>query len=129
VASVVAEAADGNEVVELALATRPETVIMDMNLLTVHGIEATRSLLAALPDTKVLMLSSSDERRDVVSAVQAGASGYLLKTAEPDEVAEAVQRIRNGELVFPPALAKVVLEEFRRMGTNKPPRAASRKRS
>ncbi|HVE63616.1 MAG TPA: response regulator [Mycobacteriales bacterium] len=120
---VVAEASDGAEVVDLALAARPEAVVMDMNLVTVNGIEATRQLLAALPDTKVLMLSSSDERDDVVESVKAGASGYLLKTAGPDEVADAVQRIRAGELVFPPALAKVVLEEFRRMGRPKPRRA------
>jgi len=116
VGTVVAEAADGDEVVAIALAARPQAVIMDMNLPTVNGVEATRRLLDALPEAKVLMLSSSDERVDVVAAVQAGASGYLVKTAEPEEVAEAVQRISNGELVFPPALAKVVLEEFRRLG-------------
>ncbi|MDX6198354.1 MAG: hypothetical protein QOJ79_1505 [Actinomycetota bacterium] len=116
VGTVVAEAADGDEVVAIALKAQPQAVIMDMNLLTVNGVEATRRLLEALPETKVLMLSSSDERADVVAAVQAGASGYLVKTAEPDEVAEAVQRIHSGELVFPPALAKVVLEEFRRLG-------------
>jgi len=119
VGTVVAEASDGDEAVLMALETRPEAVIMDMNLLSVNGVEATRRLLEEMPDIKVLMLSSSDERADVVAAVQAGASGYLVKTAEPDEVAEAVQRIRNGELVFPPALAKVVLEEFRRMGAGR----------
>ncbi|HVE93988.1 MAG TPA: response regulator [Acidimicrobiales bacterium] len=120
---VVAEASDGEEVVELALSARPEAVIMDMNLLTISGVEATRRLLDVMPETKVLMLSSSDERQDVVEAVKAGASGYLLKTAEPDEVADAVQRIRGGELVFPPALAKVVLDEFRRIGRTDAPRA------
>jgi len=119
---VVAEASDGEEVVGLSLAARPEVVVMDMNLITINGVEATRRLLDVLPETKVLMLSSSDERNDVVEAVKAGASGYLLKTAGPDEVADAVERIRDGELVFPPALAKVVLEEFRRMGEHKPAR-------
>ena len=125
---VVAEAADGEEAVEMARAAHPEAVIMDMNLLTTNGVEATRRLLEVLPETKVLMLSSSDERDDVVSAVQAGASGYLLKTAEPHEVADAVRRIRKGELVFPPALAKVVLEEFRRRAVG-PSQRKARKRS
>ncbi|HVF33078.1 MAG TPA: response regulator transcription factor [Acidimicrobiales bacterium] len=113
---VVAEAADGDEAVSAALDARPDVVVMDMNLPSVDGVEATRRLLEALPEIKVMMLSSSDERHDVVAALEAGASGYLVKTAEPDQLAEAVQRIRDGELVFPPALAKVVLEEFRRMG-------------
>jgi DNA-binding NarL/FixJ family response regulator len=127
VGTVVAEASDGDDAVSAALETRPQAVVMDMNLLTVNGVEATRRLLEVLPDIKVLMLSSSDERADVVAAVQAGASGYLVKTAEPDEVAEAVRRIRDGELVFPPPLAKVVLEEFRRLGGSRVRRSARRK--
>lgn len=113
---VVAEASDGNEAVEMATSARPEVVVMDVNLPSVDGIEATRRLLDNLPETKVLVLSSSDERDDVVAIVKAGASGYLVKTAEPNEVADAVRRIHAGQLVFPPALAKVVLEEFRRLG-------------
>jgi DNA-binding NarL/FixJ family response regulator len=123
VGKVVAEASDGPDAVEQAERTRPDAVVMDMNLLTMNGVEATRRILELLPDTKVLMLSSTDERAEVIEAVQAGASGYLLKTAEPDEVASAVRRIHDGELVFPPALAKVVLEEFRRMGKRTPRRA------
>ncbi|MFN2626800.1 MAG: response regulator, partial [Mycobacteriales bacterium] len=114
VGTVVAEAGDGEEAVETAIAARPEAVIMDMNLISMNGVTATRRILEALPDTKVLMLSSSDEKDDVVAAVHAGASGYLLKTAGPEEVADAVERVRAGELVFPPVLAKVVLDEFRR---------------
>lgn len=117
VAVVVAEAADGEEAVQLARAARPEVVIMDMNLLEMHGVEATRRVLRDAPETKVLVLSSSDERDDVVAAVTAGASGYLLKTAEPHEVSDAVRRISKGELVFPPALAKVVLDELRAAST------------
>ncbi|HUQ63284.1 MAG TPA: response regulator transcription factor [Acidimicrobiales bacterium] len=124
---VVAEASDGGEAIEFATRTTPDAVVMDMNLPTVNGVEATRRILAVLPQTKVLMLSSTDERAEVIAAVQAGASGYLLKTAEPDDVAAAVTRIYGGELVFPPALAKVVLEEFRRMGKRTPRRASARR--
>lgn len=118
---VVAEAADGAEAVRMTVAVKPDTVIMDMNLPVLNGVEATRRIHQEVPSTTILMLSSSDERRDVVDAVKAGASGYLVKTASPDEVADAVRRIHAGELVFPPALAKVVLDEFRSLG-NQPRR-------
>jgi DNA-binding NarL/FixJ family response regulator len=74
-------------------------------------------LVAQQPDVKVLVLSSSQEKADVLEAVRAGASGYLIKTAESSEITDAVTRVRAGELVFPPALASVVLEELRGEGT------------
>jgi DNA-binding NarL/FixJ family response regulator len=122
-ATVVAEAADGSEVLETARATRPDVVIMDMHLPGMSGIEATRALLAERPDTKVLVLSSLDEKSTVLEAVEAGASGYLVKTVGPFEVADAVRRVHAGELVFPPALAGVMLTEFRRLA-RKPPKTA-----
>ena len=116
VAKVVAEASDGQEAVDLARRTRLDIVVMDIDLPSLDGVEATRRLLADRPDLKVLVLSASDARAQVLAAVRAGASGYLVKTAGPGEVAEAVQRVRAGELVFPPALAGVVLDELRRAG-------------
>jgi DNA-binding NarL/FixJ family response regulator len=112
-AAVVAEAADGEEALALARETAPDVVVMDIALPKLDGIETTRRLLAEHPGIKVLMLSSSEERDQVVRAVRAGASGYLIKTAGSGEVAEAVRRISSGELVFPPSLADVVLEELR----------------
>jgi DNA-binding NarL/FixJ family response regulator len=96
---------------------------MDMHLPGMSGIEATRALLAERPDTKVLVLSSLDEKSTVLEAVEAGASGYLVKTVGPFEVADAVRRVHAGELVFPPALAGVMLTEFRRLA-RKPPKTA-----
>lgn len=122
-ATVVAEASDGDEVLEIARATKPDVVIMDMNLPSMSGIEATRALLADQPQTKVLVLSSWDEKSTVLEAVEAGASGYLLKTAGSVEVADAVRRIYAGELVFPPAIAGVMLNEFRKLA-RKPAKAA-----
>lgn len=124
-ASVVAEVGDGDEVLETARATRPDVVIMDMNLPIMNGIEATRALLAEQPDIKVLVLSSGDEKSMVLEAVEAGASGYLIKTAGSSEVADAVRRIHAGELVFPPALAGLMLTEFRRLARK--PATAARK--
>jgi DNA-binding NarL/FixJ family response regulator len=116
VAKVVAEASDGAEAIALANRTPLDIVVMDIDLPSVDGVEATRRLLAARPELKVLVLSASDARAQVIAAVQAGASGYLLKTSGPGEVAEAIQRVRAGELVFPPALAGLVLDEMRRVG-------------
>ena len=121
-ARVVAEAGDGHEVVERAAKSNPDVVVMDINLPTIDGIEATRRLLEELPATKVLVLASSDERAQVVHAIRAGASGYLVKTAAPSEVVQAVAKLKNGELVFPPALADIVLTELRQGGARDLPR-------
>lgn len=121
VGSVVAEAGDGEAALAQAAATSPDLVIMDINLPTIDGIETTRQLLAIYPDIKVLVLSSSDDRAQVVDAVRAGACGYLLKTAAPPELVDAVRRIHIGEMVFPPSLATIVLDELRRVQEAKDP--------
>ncbi|HWC14798.1 MAG TPA: response regulator [Actinomycetota bacterium] len=113
VGTVVAEAGDGDEALAQAALVSPDLVVMDINLPTIDGIEATRRLVRLYPDIKVLMLSSSDDRAQVVDAVRAGASGYLLKTAAPSELVDAVRRIHLGEIVFPPSLAAIVLDELR----------------
>ena len=114
VATVVAEAGDGEDALTQAAAASLDLVIMDINLPTIDGIETTRRLLARHSDIKVLVLSSSDDRAQVVAAVRAGASGYLLKTAAPTELVDAVRRIHLGEMVFPPSLARIVLDELQR---------------
>lgn len=121
VGTVVAEAGDGEEALHQAGLTSLDLVIMDINLPTIDGIETTRRLVALFPDIKVLVLSSSDDRAQVVDAVRAGASGYLLKTAAPSELVDAVRRIHQGEIVFPPALAAIVLDELRRAEASQAP--------
>lgn len=113
VVSEVFEAADGDQALEVAGARTPSVVIMDMTLPGVHGIEATRRIIAASPSTRVLVLSSTDDPDQVVEAVQAGATGYLLKTAEPEEIIDAVRRVTDGELVFPASLTALVLKAVR----------------
>ena len=110
---VVAEAGDGAEAVQLAGPAAPDVVVMDIQLPRQNGIDATAALVAEHPEIRVLVLASSENRAQVIAAVQAGASGYLLKTAESDEVREAVRRVHAGELVFPPSLAEIVLDELR----------------
>ncbi len=111
--TVVAEAVDADEAVETAVAASPDVVVMDVNLPTRSGIEATRQILERVPTAKILVLSSSDERQDVVEAVRAGAQGYLVKTSSSRDVAAAVVHVAKGEMVFPPELAAVVLDELR----------------
>lgn len=115
--SVVATAADGDEAVRRALATRPAVVLMDLQLPKVSGVEATRQIREALPDTKILVLSASGEQQDVLDAVKAGALGYLLKSARAEELYEAVRRTAAGQASFTPGLAGLLLGEYRRLAT------------
>jgi DNA-binding NarL/FixJ family response regulator len=110
---VVAEASRADEAIRVAGETQPDVVVMDVNLPGVDGIAATRQLLDRTPNVRVLALSSSDEPSSVVGIVRAGASGYVVKTAGAAEVVEAVRRVHGGELVFPPELAAIVLDELR----------------
>jgi DNA-binding NarL/FixJ family response regulator len=112
---VVAEASDGPDAIEMAASAKPDLVVMDINLPTMNGIEATRKLLERTPGCKVLVLSASELKADVLAAVQAGVSGYMLKTATPSDVADAVRRVHHGETVLPASIADVVMTEFRRL--------------
>ena len=108
-------AGNGAQALRVATATRPDVVLLDLNLPDYSGAEVTRQLLAALPSVRVLMLSASGERQDVLDAVTAGASGYLLKSAEVRELIEAVRATAAGHAVFTPGLAGLVLGEYRRL--------------
>jgi DNA-binding NarL/FixJ family response regulator len=112
---VVACVADGEAAVRLAPATRPDVVLMDLQLPGMTGVEATAELVRIDPSIRVMMLSSSGEDRDVLAAAKVGARGYLVKSAAPDELVDAVRRTAAGQAVFSPGLAALVLGEFRRM--------------
>ncbi|MEJ2870096.1 response regulator transcription factor [Actinomycetospora sp. OC33-EN08] len=111
---VVATAGDGAAAVRIAPAVRPDVVVMDLQMPHLDGAGATAAILAALPGTRVLVLSASAEHGDVLGAVRAGAAGYLVKSAQVAELADAVQRTADGQAVFGPELAGLVLGEFRR---------------
>lgn len=113
--SVVGTAGNGGQAVRVATATRPDVVLLDLNLPDLPGAEVTRQLLSAMPAVRVLILSASGERQDVLDAVTAGASGYLLKSAEPAELIDAVRATAAGHAVFTPGLAGLVLGEYRRL--------------
>jgi DNA-binding NarL/FixJ family response regulator len=111
---VVATAPDADAAVRIATAARPQVVLMDLNLGTGTGLAAIEGILAALPDTRILVLSASGEHTDVLDAVKAGATGYLVKSAGAEELLAAVLRTAEGYPVFTPGLAGLVLGEFRR---------------
>jgi DNA-binding NarL/FixJ family response regulator len=117
---VVGEAADGSEVVERALETRPDLVLMDVRMPALAGIEATRRLLAALPATRVLILTTFDLDEYVVDAFRAGASGFLLKTAPPQQLVAAVRTVQEGDALLAPVSTRRLIEQVARPVTAPP---------
>ncbi|WP_433191326.1 response regulator [Actinoallomurus sp. CA-150999] len=113
--TVVGTAGDGVQALRVAKATRPRVVLLDLHLPDLPGAEVTRRLLAADGTIRVLVLSASGERQDVLDAVTAGATGYLTKSASLDEVIAAVRSAAAGQAVFTPGLAGLVLGEYRRL--------------
>lgn len=110
--SVVAVASTGTEAINRCLATRPDVVVLDLQIPPPNGAEVTRAIAGS---TRVLILSASGEQTDVLEAVKAGATGYLVKSASSAELISAVQRVAAGEAVFTPGLAGLVLGEYRRI--------------
>jgi DNA-binding NarL/FixJ family response regulator len=118
--SVLATAGDTNAAVRIATTVRPDVVLMDLNLGTGSGVDAILRITGDLPATRVLVLSASGAHNDVLEAVKAGASGYLVKSASVEELVDAVRRTAAGDAVFTAGLAGLVLGEYRRMSVNGP---------
>lgn len=115
---VVATTGEGLQAVRIAAAARPDVVVLDLQLPDVSGVEVITGLLDGLPGVRVLMLSASGEHQDVLDAMKAGATGYLLKSAGLPEFLAAVSRTAAGDTVFTPGLAGLVLGEFRRLAAD-----------
>ncbi|MGR8011047.1 response regulator [Streptomyces hypolithicus] len=112
---VVATAGDGPQAVRRARAVTPQVLVLDLNLPGMPGARVCKELVGADPAMRVLVLSASGEHADVLEAVKSGATGYLLKSAGPDELIDAVRRTAAGDPVFTPGLAGLVLGEYRRL--------------
>jgi DNA-binding NarL/FixJ family response regulator len=125
---VVGSASDGSQAVELVLTVTPDVVLMDLSMPDVDGVEATRRVLDAAPETSVVILTSFAEREHVLAAIEAGAFGFILKDAEPDEIVEAVRAAAAGGSPLDPRAARVLLEARRSGGSPGRPPLSERER-
>ncbi|WP_017573838.1 response regulator [Nocardiopsis halotolerans] len=115
--SVVGTAGDGAKALRVAPAARPTLVVVDLHLPDMTGVELTAGLVALPDPPRVLVLSASGASDDVLAAVKAGATGYLVKSAGREELLDAVRRVHAGEAVYTPGLAGLVLGEYRRLSS------------
>ena len=117
-------AADGSEGVKLALDESPDVVLMDLEMPALDGIEATRQIRASRPQTAVVVLTSFSDRERILEALDAGAAGYLLKDAEPEELLRGIDAAAAGQAPLAPRAASTLLAERReaRPGTELTPR-------
>jgi DNA-binding NarL/FixJ family response regulator len=126
--AVVGEAADGQAAIDESRELRPDLVLMDIRMPVLDGIEATRRIVAAQPSVRVLVLTTFGLDTYVFDALRAGASGFMLKDAPPEELVAAVRIVAAGDALLAPAVTRSVVEEFVRAPTAapKPPAALDR---
>jgi DNA-binding NarL/FixJ family response regulator len=120
---VVAEAADGNEAVAKAARFRPSVVLMDIRMPELDGLEATRRILAADPDARVLILTTFDLDEYIYEALRAGASGFVLKDDPPEQLIAAIRTAAAGDALLSPAVTKRVIRQFTQIRTPSAPAA------
>ncbi|WP_448624145.1 response regulator [Geodermatophilus sp. URMC 64] len=112
--TVAGEAADGLAALEVARRTRPDVVLMDIRMPRLDGLQATARLVAAQPGTRVVVLTTFDLDEYVFEALRAGASGFLLKDAPPDELVHAIRVVAAGEALLAPSVTRRLIAEFAR---------------
>lgn len=112
---VVAEASDGREAVDKASRFDPSVILMDVRMPELDGIEATRRILEADPDARVLILTTFDLDEYVYEALRAGASGFVLKDEPPEQLLAAIRTVATGDALLSPAVTKRVIERFTRL--------------
>lgn len=115
---VVAEATDGEQAVEAVASLQPDVAVLDIQMPGVSGIEATRRIKSSHPEVKVLILTAYDDDPYIFALLQAGASGYILKTAEPRQLVGAVRAVYRGESALDPAVTSRVVQQ---LASGRPP--------
>ena len=118
--TVAGEANNGEDAVNAATRLRPDVVLMDIRMPVLDGIEATRRIVNAQPGTRVLILTTFGLDSYVYDALHAGASGFMLKDAPPEEIAAAIQIIANGDALLAPSITRTVIAEFTRLPPTTP---------
>lgn len=113
---VVAEASDGHEAIRLAQEQRPHVLLMDIGMPGLNGVEAGERIVRELPVTRVIVLSMHTGEEHVLRAIRAGASGYLLKSADPDELVRAVRQVSKGEMYLSPRVSRYLVQDYVRGG-------------
>lgn len=113
---LVGEATDGEEAIARALELRPDVILMDLNMPKVTGIEATRRILEAAPETAILMLTMFEDDDSVLAAMRAGAHGYLLKGADGAQTLRAIRAVADGEAIFGPTITRRLTSYFATSG-------------
>ena len=116
--SVVGEAVNGLEAIDKAEALVPDVIVMDLNMPQCSGLEATQALQAKMPQVSILVLTVSDNEADLFHAIKFGATGYILKNTEPEELVQAIHHIAQGGVIVSPMMAAKLLAEFRGLGTD-----------
>jgi len=110
---VVGEAVDGQEAVDKALALRPQVVLMDLRMPRLDGDEATARILAADPGIRVVVLTTYESDASILTAIEAGASGYLLKAAPQEEILEGLRSVARGEVALAPSIAALLVRRVK----------------
>ena len=114
---LVGAAGDGREALEMVAALRPDVVLMDLSMPEMDGVEATQRISASHPDVKIVILSSFSEHQRVLAALDAGAEGYVLKHADPEQILAAIDAVHRGGAPIDPQVARVLLDVKRNAPT------------
>ncbi len=120
--TVVAEASDGLEAVRLAAEHAPDVVLMDLRMPGLDGDEATARILAATPNVRVVILTTYESDASILTAIEAGASGYLLKAAPQEEILAGVRSVARGEVALAPSIAAMLVQRVARPAVTLSPR-------
>lgn len=117
---VVGEAADGAEAIALATTLRPDVVLMDLRMPNLSGAEATARITSELTGVRVLVLTTHEGDDDILGAIEAGASGYLLKAAPQEEIVAGIRSVAEGHTVLAPTIAATLVTRMRREAPSRP---------
>jgi DNA-binding NarL/FixJ family response regulator len=119
--TVVGDAGDGDQAVDAARRLRPDVILMDIRMPVLDGIEATRRITGESPEARVIILTTFGIDAYVYESLRAGASGFMLKDAPPEEIVAAVRIVSNGDALLAPAITRAVIEEFARRSPSEAP--------